>query len=102
FIAAGYSLSGIGMDKSEASRGWEDIWIVRLDASGSKIWDKTIGGNDQEGHFNYNWISVVPILIEQTSDQGYLVGGYSKSGISGDKTSPNKGAFDYWIVKLAA
>src|SRR5690606_19507 len=43
-----------------------------------------------------------PILIEQTSDQGYLVGGYSKSGISGDKTSPNKGAFDYWIVKLAA
>ena len=43
--------------------------------------------------------------IEQTADGGYIVGGYSNSGISGDKTEPaldNEIPYtsDYWIIKL--
>jgi hypothetical protein len=36
----------------------------------------------------------------QTSDGGYLLAGFSKSGIGGDKTIACKGITDYWIVKI--
>src|SRR5205085_1142487 len=31
---------------------------------------------------------------------GYLLGGYSESGIGGDKSEPNKGSADFWIVRI--
>ena len=91
FIVAGYSNSPISGDKSEASRGGlSDNWIVKIDNTGSVIWDKTYGGSDSD---------VLRDII-QTVDNGFLVGGYSKSNISGDKTEPSQGDFDYWILKL--
>ena len=38
--------------------------------------------------------------IELTSDDGYIVGGFSASGISGDKTEVSYGSSDYWVLKL--
>ncbi|MBN4066167.1 T9SS type A sorting domain-containing protein, partial [Candidatus Amoebophilus asiaticus] len=39
--------------------------------------------------------------LQQTSDDGYILGGQSSSDISGDKTEPNRGFDnDYWIVKI--
>ncbi|MBK7971099.1 MAG: hypothetical protein IPK08_20455 [Bacteroidetes bacterium] len=38
--------------------------------------------------------------IEQTSDAGYILGGFSTSNISGDKTENGNGLADYWIVKI--
>src|SRR5690606_6121311 len=35
-----------------------------------------------------------------TADGGYLLGGYSKSDISGEKTENSQGDYDYWILKL--
>jgi hypothetical protein len=90
FVIAGYSLGGITGDKSEASRGDHDFWIVKINSAGQKVWDKTIGGS--------NWDQAAAIIT--TSDGGYLVAGYSYSGISGDKTEVNKGIRDYWVVKL--
>src|SRR5688572_19696609 len=57
-----------------------------------KSWDKTFGGSGAEA------IAVV----KQTSDGGYIMGGRSDSGISGDKSQASKGAADYWIVKTDA
>jgi hypothetical protein len=37
--------------------------------------------------------------IQQTADGGYILGGYSGSNISGDKTETCIGGNDYWIVK---
>lgn len=37
--------------------------------------------------------------IQQTTDGGYILGGFSKSNISGDKTENSNGIDDYWIVK---
>lgn len=34
-----------------------------------------------------------------TNDDGSILGWFSKSGISGNKQSPNKGDHDYWIIK---
>ena len=92
YILGGLSNSGISGDKSQASKGGGDYWIVKLDASGNKLWDKTIGG--------ISWDNFT--AIQQTSDGGFILGGYSESGVSGDKTQASKGMEDYWVVKLDA
>jgi len=108
YILGGYSTSGKSADKSEANKGQRDVygdltndyWVVKLKADGSKEWDKTFGGNSEDQLTS----------VQQTSDGGYILGGYSRSGISGDKSEANKGEKneegfyfpDYWIVKLKA
>jgi hypothetical protein len=90
FILGNYSLSGMGGDKTEYSRGASDYWIVKTDATGNKQWDKRFGGAILEYYGS----------VEQTKDGGYILGGYSYSGTGGDKTEDNRGLVDYWIVKL--
>ncbi|MCY7409185.1 MAG: T9SS type A sorting domain-containing protein [Chitinophagales bacterium] len=89
FIFAGYSNSGISGDKSQETRGKYDFWIVKTNASGIKIWDKRYGGSNND----------LLIDIHETTDGGFILGGYSDSGADGDKTQTSQGANDYWIVK---
>ena len=35
--------------KTENSRGVRDYWVVKLDSVGKIQWDKTIGGNKDDG-----------------------------------------------------
>ncbi len=93
FVLCGYSYSGIGGTKTEANIGNADYWIIKINSEGDIIWQNTIGGNKDD--FAYT--------IKQSADGGYLVGGFSKSNISGDKTEAcigGTGKYDYWIVKL--
>lgn len=76
--------------KTEDSRGNLDYWIVKLDATGNVEWQKTIGGL---------YLDELKSII-RTKDGGYIVGGYSNSPISGDKTEDNIGIGDFWIIKL--
>ncbi|RDC64873.1 T9SS type A sorting domain-containing protein [Adhaeribacter pallidiroseus] len=100
YLLGGSSNADIGGDKSEPSRGEQDYWLVKLDANGNKLWDKTLGGTQSE-----ELTSLVA-----TPDGGYLAGGYSGSGKNGDKSENNKGipdvygylSVDYWIVKIDA
>ncbi|RDC66445.1 T9SS type A sorting domain-containing protein [Adhaeribacter pallidiroseus] len=92
YILGGYSFSGKSGNKTEANKGYSDYWVVKLNADGTKAWDKTFGGIDFDGLQ----------FIQQTNDSGYILGGYSNSGISGDKTGANKGEADYWVIKLNA
>ena len=91
-IVAGKSESNATGDKSEDSKGGNDFWIVKLDASGNKLWDKTIGGNGND--------SASSLLVYQ--DGSFIVAGSSDSNASGDKSEDSKGANDFWIVKLDA
>jgi hypothetical protein len=97
FILGGWSASGLSGDKSQASKGGSDYWIVKLDVSGNKLWDKTFGGNNDDGGGNLRFGQVE---LQQTSDSGYILGGISFSDISGDKSQANKGESDFWVVKL--
>jgi len=92
YIVAGYSDSGIGTDKSQASRGFYDYWVIKLDAQGQKQWDRTFGGADDDQLSS----------VEQTPDGGYILGGISNSGLNGDKTQAARGLHDYWVIKLDA
>lgn len=37
--------------------------------------------------------------INQTSDGGFILGGMSRSDISGDKSENSIGFLDFWIIK---
>jgi len=93
YIAGGSSISGISGDKSEpvwGPGGDTDYWIIKFDSTGNKIWDKDIGGMNTE--FLYSMIV--------TRDSSLLVGGFSSSGVGGNKTEDTWGLTDYWIVKI--
>lgn len=92
YIIGGFSDSNKGEDKTEDSKGADDYWIVKLDANGTKSWDKTLGAS--------GWDNL--LSLQQTSDGGYILGGYSNSDKDGDKTENSKGLYDYWVVKLNA
>jgi len=90
YMLAGNTSSGIDGDKTQANWGGGDYWIVKLDSLGNKIWDKDFGGTSGE-FLNSAW---------QTKDGGYILGGWSASGIGGDKTQDTIGTCDYWIIKI--
>ncbi len=92
YILGGNSISPISGNKTENSLGGHDFWVIKLDASGIIVWQNTIGSSDDDRCY----------AIQQTTDGGYIVGGYSSGNISGDKTENSMGSTDYWVVKLDA
>src|SRR6185436_8254240 len=79
----------IGGDKTQSTRGKLDYWIVKTDAAGNKKWDKRFGGTDNDYLYS----------VQQTTDGGYILGGYSWSDAGGDKGFSRYGYADYWIIK---
>ena len=95
YIVAGYSTSSASGDVTGTNHGATDFWVVKLDALGNIVWNKLLGGTWNEETYD----------VQQTTDGGYIVAGYSYSSASGDVTGTNHGPFgsgDYWIVKLNA
>ncbi|MBK7442827.1 MAG: T9SS type A sorting domain-containing protein [Bacteroidetes bacterium] len=90
YILGATSTSGISGDKTEASQGSSDYWVIKLNNNGEIEWQNTIGGNSSDDLR----------AVYQTPDGGYILGGYSYSGISGDKTEASAGEYDLWIIKL--
>jgi hypothetical protein len=92
YIVAGWSSSNNGdvssHHGSSGNHGTTDYWIVKLTKNGDIRWQKSLGGSGND-YAN---------SIQQTTDGGYIVAGYSYSN-DGD-VSNNHGDYDYWIVKL--
>ena len=61
FIIAGYTWS--------FGAGNEDVYLIKTDASGNKIWDKTFGGSSDDCGFS----------VQQISDGGFIIAGCTKS-----------------------
>ena len=92
FLLGGESSSGTNGNKTAPSRGGRDIWIIRLDSSGAKLWERSFGGTLDDGLFS----------MLQTTNGDFVLGGYSESGVTGNKTSPNRGGRDFWVIRLDA
>ena len=67
-----------------------DFWLLKIDANGEKIWDRTYGGSLQDKARS----------ISKTLDGGYILSGFTASS-DGDITE-NAGFHDYWIIKVNA
>ncbi len=92
YLLAGTSASGVSGDKTQTAQDTTDFWLVKTDQSGKKLWDKTFGGNGLDK----------PTTLVTTPDGGYLLGGSSTSGISGQKSQASQGQADFWVIKLDA
>jgi hypothetical protein len=92
FVLGGWSSSGVEGTKTSPNYGGYDFWVVRLDAKGNQLWDRSFGGLGNDGIYG----------LQQTSDGGYILGGASESAVGGNKTSANRGMYDFWLVRLDA
>lgn len=91
FLLGGYSNSNVGNNKTEATIGGYDYWIVKVDGAGNQQWDKTYGGTGNDKL----------TAVKQISANEYILGGTSNSGISGNKTINSIGGNDIWLVRLS-
>lgn len=74
----GYILIGTTQSKGE---GNEDIWLIKTNADGTLLWDKTFGGKN--GDIGY--------AVKQTSDNGFILTGYT--------WTESEGKSDVWLIK---
>jgi hypothetical protein len=79
-----------GNARTVASFNRYDYWLMRLDTNGNVLWNRTYGGTNDE---NLR-------VVRQTIDGGFILGGESFSGVSGDKTTPGFGTNDFWLVRV--
>lgn len=70
----------VGVTDSNSAGKW-DIWLVRTDDSGDEQWSKTYGGTEDDGAMS----------VQQTSDGGYIIAGWTESHGAGEG--------DFWVVK---
>jgi len=72
----------IGGYSDSYTHGGADFMVYKLNAAGSKVWRKNYGGDgDEQG-----------VCVQQTSDGGYLVSGYT--------TSYTNGGYDFLSYKV--
>jgi len=89
YILAGHSDSN---DGDVVATKKKDIWIVKLSSGGDIVWQKTIGGSNDE--FAY--------ALQLTADGGYIVAGNTNSN-DGDVSGFHGGSeTDAWVVKLSS
>jgi hypothetical protein len=70
--------------------GWSDIWLLRVDEEGNKLWHKVFGGkNADKGN-----------SVCQTSDGSFIIAGYTLSyGRPGSNIEAGK---EMWLIKIKA
>jgi len=88
----GYVITGWSSSNGDTAGDHDfDYWVVKLDTGGAVKWQKLYGGLNDD----------TPFDIQQTSDGGYVVAGYSQSN-DGDVTGHHGGTngSDYWVIKI--
>jgi hypothetical protein len=95
YVLAGYSDSNDG--NITGNKGYGDYWVIKVDQSGSLVWQKSYGGS---------WYEYATSMA-RTQDGGYVIAGATESS-DGDVVNKyaNNGytndADDGWVIKIDA
>ncbi|HCZ06500.1 MAG TPA: hypothetical protein DHV12_05115 [Thermotogae bacterium] len=76
----GYIVAGFKCSSSDIESA--DVYILKLDSDGNKVWEKTFGGDKED----------IARSVQQTEDGGYIVAGWTNSSGNGE--------YDVYILKL--
>ena len=72
-----------------SSQGTYDFWVIKINSTGTMVWEKSFGGSEIDEAFS----------IIKSSDGNYVIVGDTRSN---DKNvSHNNGASDLWIIKIS-
>ncbi len=75
----GFLIAGSTYSKGS---GKADIWVVKIDDQGKRLWDRTYGGSGSD----------LANAITPANDGGFLIAGYTYSN--------GAGSTDFWVVKI--
>jgi hypothetical protein len=97
FYIAGLGSGSMGSDLgSTFFGGTSDVWLVKFQGNGTKIWDKHLGGTDWEFAFD---------LKKDANNDLYLAGFTRSVNNTADTTGIRPDAYgsqDFWVVKTDA
>ncbi|UCD21427.1 MAG: hypothetical protein JSW22_05060 [Chloroflexota bacterium] len=80
----GYVICGSSGSPYDANRSSYNVRLIKTDSLGNETWSKKFGGSDSD------W----GVSVQQTSDGGYVIAGYTRSY--------GAGSYDAWLMKVSA
>jgi hypothetical protein len=88
FVAIGSSSGNAG--DAQGNHGSNDMWVIKVDASGKLVWQRQFGGSSDDGGY----------CIANAQDGGFLAVGYA--GSNNFDVIGNHGGMDIFVVKMDA
>lgn len=89
FIIGGHSNTLVDGGDFSIGKGLYDVWILKINTSGSIVWKKNYGGSGTD----------YLLSLDKTTDGSIVFAGATDTNNNGD-VSGNHGGGDWWVVKL--